>query len=591
MVNCFTHILKMIDLFGQPVNLTIEHQTQAKTVIGGIMTLLALIGILVFGIYSAEDFYKQLNPTVTKTTYSHSKAFDFQMTKTDFPFALNYENPDYDESLVSFKGEYRVFNASLDDFTVRKTLIFRRCVESDFPFLNSSQFDTSITKKSYCIDNLDFELFGSFVDQVTGYISIDFVLCDKSDGTNPNCTDENIQNMLNQGYFVSLRMMNVGIDPMNKQSPFNYFVENINVLPTFDHKKVTTMNIKKEVLLTDDGWLMKNEFNKTKWSYDSSESDFRLRMTLELMNIRILASNKEIVTKRVYLKIQNAIANIGGILSVVTTAMPFVTMIFSITRRDEVILNKIFDYDYSPKTKANIELSVLNEPSGINNNNGHTNLKQISSGDLTNISGIKDNQNNMSNNNISDNYGELSPTGRKTINDNTTRLDPQKILDLKYNNVNRKKLEFSLCDILLCGCCASKELSIKRKLYKKSQDAVSDYFEISYIITKLDELDKLQYVLLTNEQMAMFKFISKDICSLNEYKMKNNPVHRSRSLFNDEFAMAKMYLDYKDALINGGRIQTRIDKRLMCLLNEDVKNVDPSVMIADKDGDISKNIS
>ena len=91
--------------------------------------------------------------------------------------------------------------------------------------------------------------------------------------------------------------------------------------------------------------------------------------------------------------------------------------------------------------------------------------------------------------------------------------------------------------------------------------------------------------------MAMFKFISKDICSLNEYKMKNNPVHRSRSLFNDEFAMAKMYLDYKDALINGGRIQTRIDKRLMCLLNEDVKNVDPSVMIADKDGDISKNIS
>ena len=74
MVNCFTHILKMIDLFGQPVNLTIEHQTQAKTVIGGIMTLLALIGILVFGIYSAEDFYKQLNPTVTKTTYSNSKA-------------------------------------------------------------------------------------------------------------------------------------------------------------------------------------------------------------------------------------------------------------------------------------------------------------------------------------------------------------------------------------------------------------------------------------------------------------------------------------------------------------------------------------
>ena len=63
-------------------------------------------------------------------------------------------------------------------------------------------------------------------------------------------------------------------------------------------------------------------------------------------------------------------------------------------------------------------------------------------------------------------------------------------------------------------------------------------------------------------------------------------------MFKDDYLMAKMYLDYKNALLTGGRIQTRIDKRLMCLLNDELKNVETGSLAMDNEkdnfGDISK---
>ena len=46
-----------------------------------------------------------------------------------------------------------------------------------------------------------------------------------------------------------------------------------------------------------------------------------------------------------------------------------------------------------------------------------------------------------------------------------------------------------------------------------------------------------------------------------------------------------MYLEYKNALLTGGRIQTRIDKRLMCLLSDELKNVETGSLAMDNEKD------
>ena len=68
-------------------------------------------------------------------------------------------------------------------------------------------------------------------------------------------------------------------------------------------------------------------------SLDSYNVDFKVldksKPGNQLFEIAIYPSNKEVVTKRIFQKIQNAIADVGGILSILLTGMPLVNFIFS----------------------------------------------------------------------------------------------------------------------------------------------------------------------------------------------------------------------------------------------------------------------
>lgn len=117
----------------------------------------------------------------------------------------------------------------------------------------------------------------------------------------------------------------------------------------------------------------------------------------------------------------------------------------------------------------------------------------------------------------------------------------------------------------------SQNIVQKRRLYYKSRASAKNYLEVSYLISKLDDLSKLQFVILSKEQTALFKFISHNLCSLDDRKMKNNPINKYRDRFNNDYEMASIYLNYKEALASGRVNKTRIDDRLLFLLNEQLK--------------------
>ena len=130
---------------------------------------------------------------------------------------------------------------------------------------------------------------------------------------------------------------------------------------------------------------------------------------------------------------------------------------------------------------------------------------------------------------------------------------------------------FTYFEMIFGICNHSKEYQIKKKLYTKSQKAVRNYLEISYIISKLDELDKLQYAIFSKEQTALFKFVSKNLYSLDEKKMKKNPMNKYRGRLEDEFIMGSTYINYKDSLCSGKKMRSKIDSRLLDLFNEELK--------------------
>ena len=71
-----------------------------------------------------------------------------------------------------------------------------------------------------------------------------------------------------------------------------------------------------------------------------------------------------------------------------------------------------------------------------------------------------------------------------------------------------------------CMCCAGNELNDKANLYDIAKIVLDDYLDISCIIQKLEELEKLKLVCLTYEQLALFNYIAKDLCIMDELRKK-----------------------------------------------------------------------
>ena len=86
-------------------------------------------------------------------------------------------------------------------------------------------------------------------------------------------------------------------------------------------------------------------------------------------------------------------------------------------------------------------------------------------------------------------------------------------------------------------------------LYNKSKLALDEYLDISYIIQKLEELEKLKFVCLNINQLAVFNYISKDICTLSE----SNPlsaIKRFKEFNNDSIKLAQTIASFKNRVIN-----------------------------------------
>ena len=359
---------------------------------------------------------------------------------------------------------------------------------------------------------------------------------------------------------------NIGINLEKKNNPFEHYYDLLDItLSKGIHKKLV-IKIKQQKLITDDGWFIKNKKEEKAYSLDVFYFDFSTEAQEILNNdteenleekgseemvwtMNISPSKNEEVIKRIYQKLHNAVADVRGILSILLNLMPLLNYCFSKIKIDEVILNSLFDFDFSNKPIHTVEMSMKLQ------NNNSTKRSNINLNNTLVSQGLKPSR--------------KSEKIRRHQNDVNTKI--AKLIEIKKGK-NKKKLEFTFIEILFGCCLKSKQSIIKRKLYKKSQQTVRNYLEISYIITKLDDLSKIQYAIFSKEQTALFRFISKNLCSIDENKMKNNPINKYRDRFNNDKEMASIYLSYKEALCNGEIFKTRIDDRLMILLNEEIKD-------------------
>jgi hypothetical protein len=123
--------LRRFDIFGKKVNLTTKGLETFKTTLGGIFSILFMIGIASYGITSFQRvWHKQVKSIQTQTVYKDptDPASKLDLLNTNFKFGFGFKDLVPPE-IGSLKVLYQEANkTSRSNFT--KELPFNRCDKS-----------------------------------------------------------------------------------------------------------------------------------------------------------------------------------------------------------------------------------------------------------------------------------------------------------------------------------------------------------------------------------------------------------------------------------------------------------------------------
>ena len=232
--------------------------------------------------------------------------------------------------------------------------------------------------------------------------------------------------------------------------------------------------------------------------------------------------------------------------------LPYFVYFFSIGLRDETILNTLLEvkndkisYDSLKNTSTFKNLRNKTLPNAKVNENekkfeessSQINIKVKTNNLVTEI-------NNPNNNNNKDVDLFLENWKKRKIN------------KIKFSNFEILKLY--LCN---CRCIINRTKSQKILLYYKYKKMVQNYLEVPFIINKIEENDKLKYILFNKKQLSLFKFISNDIIYTDNFTIKKNNLNQKKLFYNNDREIASHLLSFLQQ--DKKQIEDKYEKRLI----------------------------
>ena len=546
----FGNLIKKLDLYGSTINLTIKHKRTSKTIIGGFVTILSLIFFVIYGIINSKNLINRLNPVVTRFGLYDKKYIKIEDSLSKIPIAISFNGLDINQYFtvyVSYKEYIKETNQYLNNTAIIPLV---NCSKDHFPNVTKEIYKKEILNNSFCLNMSSLQNKSLFYSEgIEGTIEIYLTYC--SVFNDEYCIPkEQLINYFSfsQGEFtVSIGVG--GINPLNYKEPIQYFIEKKSIKPSPHFIQGLDIYLYEEELETDDGLFMKSQKKSFAYNILEFQSFFMsdsYDTTLGL--IKIYPSNYSYYNKRVYTKIQDYLSQLGGMIGLAFNILPYIVYIFSIGLRDETILNTLIEFkndkikyeslkntntfrNYRNKMNYQNKIDEKNRKKFHEESSSQINIKKLS----------------KENNYINEKNGKTKLNKEQDLNLFLENWKNRKINKIKFSN-------FEILNLYLCNCnCIINRIKSKKILiYYKYKKMIQNYFEFPFLINKIEENDKLKYILFNKKQLSLFKFISNDI------------------IYSDNFTLKKHKLSQKKIFYNNDR---EIASRLLLFLQEDKKDI------------------
>jgi hypothetical protein len=561
-MSSFINLLTNIDIFANGMNLKINKANTAKTPIGGLLTIILLMLMGLLFIVNLISLFSHLVPQVTtETTFLDS--VDLTINYTNMPIALGLFDPiTYKPLNVTGILELSAQILEYDNLKVSvktTSLEINFCELFDFPVIDKQTFLETRLGKFYCIKNQNLQgLQGDFSRNLSVIFIFRISFCKNTTENQNSCLGLDAVNKFFSNYNV-LSSLIIGNPIYNVQkytSFMNFSIFNVirSVNPSV-YKNVQ-IHLSTLELKSNNGYIWDSFSQNSSIVVNNVQYDDNILYEGILLDFIFYAKNTKETFHRSYPKLQNIIANIGGLLKVFMIAFKIIGGFFSSLLINESILNKVYCFDFSDETGYKINQSQNDQIKNSRKIYKETNSLSLISGRR-----VKESSENIS----------YSRSRILTIPFKSPGIDIYKAAAENYiEKIKNSKIHFTFKEIIqyFFPCCYTSQFRKKVNLYKLGYEKFDELLDASHIIEKLQEIDKIKFITLKDEQLILFNLLSKYFISPGSTRNFLNKMDNLGNLHNNPDNIKNIFCAYFKKMKSKSDFSSIIDVKLNELVCE-----------------------
>lgn len=354
-------IFASLNLFKIPIRLKLGRKDYFSSHIGEAIS----IAIYIYLLYSlvTSDTFQKIHPQVIEKDLENSISDWYHFSETNFLLGamvtLNGVAQE-DPQIFSLKATYFTFNNNNQTqdlflesyYKADMVLCSETNLKNIYPNL-AVQFPTG-----KCLPKLDFDVGGYFNEQKTSYITVGLELCNNLTSNNTCKSLEEMQLYFADkklGFLITDTLVNIDDyqEPIIPKISVQYLDIDAKV------RKYKRIYLKKVTISSDDGYLVSSDNKIESWKVGTIENDFDFNYQAEIVQIVLYSSNQEKYYKRTYMKVQEALSRLGGIVNVLISVGFILMKLAPYNGLNISLSNHLFSFRNINETKKNNTENIM----------------------------------------------------------------------------------------------------------------------------------------------------------------------------------------------------------------------------------------
>ena len=460
-MSCLTSFLFKLDMFKSPIFLLFSKQHKTPTKTGGFFSLVIMIFLSIISFKS--DLFQKNSPTLLISDLPQSKREKVDLTKKILGFGLQNENglAFLDPGAFTIEVKYAIRNEETNFEVLETPIEIHECSENDFD--NPNVFHELTLDKNYCLKkNESLFLQGYWDENDLAFLMISLKYC-KNETSNGTCkTQEEMEEIFASKNF-NIYLEDTIIDIYDYKNPIKKTIRNEYKSVDLIFNKILEINMQNAYIESDDGILTDKIDSYLEVKYDSQVFDFYTKRKDDedstIFQFEIFASKNVLSFNRSYQKLFDLLGILGGIYEILKIiGLACVQFEFNLLIKRK-IMNLLFTVPESCFQKTFKTKKVYVKPEILNVINSHNPQKKI---------GIK----------------------------NKFSFSILEFLQLQIKKIMRVRL------------------TVKEQYFVKGEDKFKKKIELTKILTQLQQIKFIKNILLTPDQLKLFRFMKKPQLSM-----------------------------------------------------------------------------